>query len=191
MDIRWDHGECYIGGFILDRKLPTRFTPKIMGSNSEVQLCGKNDPTHDMGLVETASYFIRSLSSSPAWKMPSSNTSSSCGLRWGSGSVMRLSLGCPIPLVNSCSLIIFPRVNWTAGVPGCGMDTRTECVFSPQRSQMPRGGCGEFGQFEELFVAAERIRELLRTIDNLYGISMDFLLQSRGPCRHLLWIISR
>ena len=72
----------------------------------------------------------------------------------GSGSVMRLSLGCPIPLVNSCSLIIFPRVNWTAGVPGCGMDTRTECVFSPQRSQMPRGGCGEFGQFEELFVAA-------------------------------------
>lgn len=62
----------------------------------------------------------------------------------GSGSVMRLSLGCPIPLVNSCSLIIFPRVNWTAGVPGCGMDTRTECVFPPQRSQMPRGGWGEF-----------------------------------------------
>jgi hypothetical protein len=42
---------------------------------------------------------------------------------------------------------------------------------------MPRGGWGEFGQFEELFVAVEGIRELLRTIDNLYGISMDFLLQ--------------
>lgn len=42
MDILWDHGECYIGGFILDRKLPTRFTPQKLGSNSEVQLCGKN-----------------------------------------------------------------------------------------------------------------------------------------------------